>query len=1141
MSIPLGPFDLLHPAGRGAMGEVWQARHRVEGVGVAVKVVTAPIGRRRRFRTAFAHELRAVARLDHPGIVRIYDHGEIGPEAAADGRLPAEAPYMAMEWIDGGSIGRRAGRIGWPELRGLLLALLDALGHAHARGVIHRDLKPDNILLAERGPVLTDFGVAFTAERHADGDEGFSGTPSYMSPEQVTGDVRALGPWSDLYALGCLACTLARGRPPFVARDAARVARLHLVRPPPLLEPELPVPEGFEQWMHRLLAKQPTERYRFAADAAVALMALPDEAPPPPARDDEPPAPPEEADRTVRARPIYLSLATEGFARGPDERGRPPVPGDWRRPEPPPLPRPLVGVGRALFALRPPTLTGRLTERDALWAHLCAVAAGEGARAVLVAGGPGQGKSRLAGWLARRAHELGAADVLEARHDVAGGPETGLAAMFARYARCEGLPGDARRHQLGWTLGGGVDAGLVEALAALLAPDERWTDSHDGVLITSAAERDALLAEALAVLGRRRPLVVVLEDLHRSEDSLGFVEHVLTARRELPVLFVGTLPDADLAADGAAEELLDHLLASPAVHRIDLGPLDRPGLAEQIQSRLPLDPALARRVVTRAEGNPLYAEALVEHWIRTGALEDAPAGFRLRGGFEDALPEGLHGLWRSRLADVLGGDAAPRRALECAAALGSSVDVAEWQAACAAAGIAPIEPAALDALLDAGLLVGEADRHLAFNHPLWQETLQDDARRAGRLAELHRACARALIARDAAPARVAGHLVAAGESRAALAPLLDAADRAIERKQPARARRALLTRFRALRALDRGLADRAWTETRVRWARLCIHRLRPAAAARHARRAVACADDETLRATALIEQARAVAISDDMRHGLTLILAAAERAAEAGAPLLEARARKEEGRMRLSSGDPPGAQRAYEQALALVADRGETLMEASLLGALGNFARRAGESDRARGLVSRARDVFKAAGSRGGEAHMTNLLGEIARDRGDRATAERHYRESLRLFGSLGSFDALTAEANLALVLVEGGRYAEARARFEALVERTRATGNRELIAIFRACLLPCLAAARDWAEWDATFAAIEPLCAGRLVEPDVLRCAERAAGLATEAGEHARAAAAWALVVAQVEGMGRDSRAARAALDAAVALAAAG
>ncbi|MCA9526852.1 MAG: serine/threonine protein kinase, partial [Myxococcales bacterium] len=181
--ISVGPFELHRRVGAGAMADVWQGVHRDEGLPVAVKVVTARDGPDPRFRHLFAQEVRAVARLYHPGIVRLLDYGELPAELPAGVDLPAEAPYCVMEWVPGGSLAGHGGRLTYPQIRGILLALLDALGHAHARGVVHRDLKPDNVLLADRGPVLTDFGVAARLDE-AVGDEPqiLVGTPNYMAP-----------------------------------------------------------------------------------------------------------------------------------------------------------------------------------------------------------------------------------------------------------------------------------------------------------------------------------------------------------------------------------------------------------------------------------------------------------------------------------------------------------------------------------------------------------------------------------------------------------------------------------------------------------------------------------------------------------------------------------------------------------------------------------------------------------------------------------------------------------------------------------------------------------------------------------------------------------------------------------------------
>ena len=201
----------------------------------------------------FDAEIQATARLRHPHIVQVFDHGRVRPqESGAD--FAAGSPWLAMEPVLGGTLSAHRGRLDWPTLRGVLQRLLSALAHAHAFGVIHRDLKSSNVLLGE-GPLdlrLMDFGLAAVQSRRPGvthtGAQG--GTPSFMAPEQIRGQWRMTGPWTDLYALGVLAHSLACGAYPFQG-DTVAVFNGHLAEPPPKLPPYAPGVAGFAEWIQR--------------------------------------------------------------------------------------------------------------------------------------------------------------------------------------------------------------------------------------------------------------------------------------------------------------------------------------------------------------------------------------------------------------------------------------------------------------------------------------------------------------------------------------------------------------------------------------------------------------------------------------------------------------------------------------------------------------------------------------------------------------------------------------------------------------------------------------------------------------------------------------------------------------------------
>ena len=263
------------------MAEVWRGVHHAQQVPVAVKVLTGPRARDTAFVSAIANEIHAVARLAHPGVIMVYDKGTITDDAEAEsgGRLVAGSPWFAMELCSHGALSPRRFPLPWPTSRTLLLSLLDALAHAHARGAIHRDLKPGNVLLCapedpRPGLKISDFGIAHPLGLLDDDAtrDAHSGTPRFMAPEQFTGRAREIGPWTDLYATGVLAYQLAMGQAPF-SGDAVRLAVAHCHDPVPVLDAH-DYPAGYEAWVLRLLEKSPRDRFQKAADAAWGLLQL---------------------------------------------------------------------------------------------------------------------------------------------------------------------------------------------------------------------------------------------------------------------------------------------------------------------------------------------------------------------------------------------------------------------------------------------------------------------------------------------------------------------------------------------------------------------------------------------------------------------------------------------------------------------------------------------------------------------------------------------------------------------------------------------------------------------------------------------------------------------------------------------------
>jgi predicted Ser/Thr protein kinase len=263
-----GDYELEQELGRGGMGVVYRARQLSLGREVALKMILRGQLASQADRQRFEAEAQAAARLDHPGIVPVYEVGEI------DGR-----PYFSMKHVRGTTLAQRlaAGPITSREAARILAAVARAIHFAHQRGVLHRDLKPSNILLDEHDePHVSDFGLAKQVSESASLTRTgmLLGTPAYMAPEQAAGNRGRVGPRSDVYSLGIILYHMLTGRPPFQAASPAEMVLLVLEQdpvPPRMLNPQ--ADRDLEMICLRCLQKPADLRYASAAALADDLEA----------------------------------------------------------------------------------------------------------------------------------------------------------------------------------------------------------------------------------------------------------------------------------------------------------------------------------------------------------------------------------------------------------------------------------------------------------------------------------------------------------------------------------------------------------------------------------------------------------------------------------------------------------------------------------------------------------------------------------------------------------------------------------------------------------------------------------------------------------------------------------------------------
>jgi len=668
----IGRYQIRGVLGRGGMGVVYDAEDET-GRRVAIKTV---LGLRQRYVSAVRREIRALLRLHHQGIVSVLDEGIV------DG-----APWYAMEYLEGLSMrvsrheeGLHAlaaahkvdgpptqvtsaptvthagggfsvavqvtmapdvaatpsagwrhgtspsqgtgtgGRIGvrvhdpiepgaLPHVLRVARRLCRALDYLHGEGLVHRDLKPDNVIVRAGGwPVLVDFGLVtwtmgrLSRESVDDVSTIGAGTAAYMAPEQVQGepvDARV-----DLYALGCILYELIRGQPPFIGDSVAALLHQHVrVAPEPLRMAMAWLPVELDELVLSLLAKRRQDRPGHAASVATALArigaALGDTT--------------DSTDTTD----------TTDTADIPDVDVAVPIRGCLYRPA-------LAGRAQALAALTSCVNTVRV----------------KGAVVVLV-GESGVGKTRLALEAARRAPDAGGV-VLSGQATVFGTPPLGPLRRTLQFVAEQCVQGGAER--LGQLLGNRARVLSPYEPTIGLAPGYDNAPALPSVSLPEARVRlfDGLL-ETLQILGRERPLVIVLDDLQWADElTIGFLEHVASQERLGALVIIGTVRAEE--ADGVA-----HLLGLPLTRMIEVKPLAGADVEDMMRDALggaALSPSTAAFIVAHARGLPFSVSEYLHAVVEAGGLERDPAGGWRASAHDVDLPTSTVALVGRRLTGL---------------------------------------------------------------------------------------------------------------------------------------------------------------------------------------------------------------------------------------------------------------------------------------------------------------------------------------------------------------------------------------------------------------------------------------------------------------------------------------------------------
>jgi serine/threonine protein kinase/tetratricopeptide (TPR) repeat protein len=1120
-----GRYRVIRPVGQGGVGTVYLAEQHPLGRKVALKVLRDEFSGDPMVRRRFTREARAAAGLIHPNIATVYDFG-----AEEDGTL-----YLSMEFIRGVSLATfmRDG-LTPRELVAIIEPLLGALAYSHARGVIHRDLKPDNILIGdapgtqsrpsaeqlEANPEivkLVDFGIATTVrglswqddDLGETGEGSVVGTPLYMSPEQARGG-QVLSPATDLYSVGVLLFEGLTGRHPFAGLTDGETAMDIMIRHVTMPIPDLKapagvfVPEGLRKAVMKSLSKSPGDRFRSAAELRQAIRDAAHQL---------------RGDVAVPAAMEYEDTKTDPWARA---GGPPPVRLDV----------PLVARHKERGLLRDIV---RRSVDDAQ------------GQVILVDGDAGVGKTHLSTWLAHTMAEEGALRWVSGSFLQDGSGLRGIRGALESLFGVRQLP-PAEAREILESSGGDVLVRLLLSPAGATTPSKATRESLFAVIVRAFEERS-----------RDVPLLVLLEDVHWAGPEFGeLLDYIAVESRYRPlrVSFLCTLRGAEVAANRPLNDQLRQLSRhqGESVHRISLSPLEDQDIRALVQRVLPASSALEDHIVHRSAGNALHILELLRYLHHEGLLTWNPTthAFDVDASTARGVPPGLANLMVLRIAQLgelhaTGGLLTD--VLERCAVLGNRFLFETIAQMSDDLGLDAVD-SAIDVLLHEGILRAGKEQGvdlIRFHQVTLREVLLAQLSGTRRLRQLHDAAGRATEHThegnlDVVALAIANHADAAGQTRRAHEFLVRAGVAA----RRARQLRDALDCYERAQALTSDeprslLLSRRIADLLVRLgdfpraSRLYRDVLEPPPSSKNpsiseqlARAhygtgdiANARGDEEAARKHFLagVEIARDNGLDKWVRAGrLELVDLAHQRGddpeAEAEAEAIlqestraddtwsEARALVALARILGGRGSRRGEDLAV-RAQAIFSSLGATTQVAMVLRGRAHQARTHGDAIAAAQLFTEARAEFEALGDRREEARCLNGLGDVARQLGRLDVARSAYAKAAETFRSLGArLDLATALANLGLTeLAKGSLDAAEQYLAEAATESAHLA--HPYIALGIAANLTLVRARRG--DWETVLidakTLLHDLDAFDLADPDYSHPLEEMAQLAAQAG----------------------------------------